>query len=358
VDISPKVQRPVIEIGQSLKLLVPEELNQININLPASESYIIQHSSAVLPLVILLQSLDISLLYRMMLRFWLQLLLPFLLTGKVVAQYPVPNAGFEEWTKDGNLEEPKGWVTSNQFAGGPVVKSPDAHSGSYAMRLSTGVYRDSSQTLLDGATAFTAGGSGFGFSFSGRPSKLQGYFKYLPKRDTCRISVLLMRWNPTTKQSEPVGLGAFISGDSIPLYRLFETPITYLSPAAPDTAFLMISPNEATRMHEGTVLLVDDIHFTGAVSASEVLLPTCTSLSPNPCTGFFTYLEWKQKTDMPLDVRLLDTHGRTVKKFPPQTLASRNRIELSLAEVSDGLYIVRCAHRNGKIETHRLVLNK
>ena len=52
----------------------------------------------------------------------------------------IPNAGFESWVAGTFFvaELPSGWTTSAVFPA--VIKSTDAHSGSYAMKLRVAAY--------------------------------------------------------------------------------------------------------------------------------------------------------------------------------------------------------------------------
>jgi hypothetical protein len=60
-------------------------------------------------------------------------LLSILLSTSVLFAQQIPNAGFENWSMVGDVEEPDGWTTNNYPGFITVEKSTDSYSGEYAM---------------------------------------------------------------------------------------------------------------------------------------------------------------------------------------------------------------------------------
>ncbi len=205
----------------------------------------------------------------------------------------IPNAGFETWVASGPFLAPDGWAVSPG-----VIKSTDAHSGSYALQCKLDTFTNPSTSVLDTitATAYTGaqtmgppvpGSNIGGYAFTSRPDSLTGYYKYQKApNDSFRISVLLCKKNTVTGGRDTIASALFTSGTAISTYTRFSMPLQYVRALTPDTAVIQVlTANPQAPKHLGTSIWVDDLAFVtnppaGVDNLTEVI--TKPLIYPNP----------------------------------------------------------------------------
>jgi len=178
----------------------------------------------------------------------------------------IQNGDFEQWTAQGPFPTPNSWV------GGPsVTQSTDAHAGSYAIHLQTGVFVNpmTGDTLtIAGISATGALGQGpgthptIGFACTGRPDSLIGYYKYTAASngDFPTFEVRISKWNTTSNAPDLIG-GVSMQGVESPIYTRFSFPISYQSATIPDTAVVEFRSSDPAALLLGSELWVDDVSF-------------------------------------------------------------------------------------------------
>ncbi|MCF8369028.1 MAG: T9SS type A sorting domain-containing protein [Bacteroidales bacterium] len=190
----------------------------------------------------------------------------FVLVPLSIYSQEIQNNGFENWSNQQYYEDPDGFSTTNVltfFAGGManVVKSTDAHSGSFALKLET---VDSPEGPLAGA-AFIGepanGGFAGGIPYNQRPDSLNFYAKYnVPPTDTAYVAVLFKKFGA------PLGICfAQLTGNQS-TYQKYSLPISWLLPIiSPDTmATAIISSTLFSMPLIGSTITVDDVSLIGA----------------------------------------------------------------------------------------------
>jgi len=185
-------------------------------------------------------------------------------TSVALAQNPIPNPGFEDWTSG----EPDHWFTTNIAAQGTIVQSSDARSGNWAIE----------GNVVEVIPGFTFPPSfqsenGLGFLVSQRYGSLGAYLKFNPvDSEIVVISVLMYK--------DGVNIGGGVGFDSTgqSVYEEIVVPITYGTSEIPDTAVIfcgMTSAGEGSLVDLGAWFRFDDFSFgpadTGGTSCPVVV---------------------------------------------------------------------------------------
>lgn len=182
-----------------------------------------------------------------LLSFWM---LNLLLPHHLVAQNPIPNPDFEEWSGG----EPVGWNTINQTVFGTSFvcvtrEQSNPQSGSYCAKIQTvteniflvgpvtmpGIVSLGEITLDILNQTGTVNG---GVPIDSRPNQLNGWFRYQPgSGDSCIIGIGLSRWNGTGRDTLAYAYQTI--GGQTTTWTPFSLPIEYLIWEMPDTMNIM-----------------------------------------------------------------------------------------------------------------------
>jgi hypothetical protein len=205
------------------------------------------------------------------------------------AQNPVPNPSFETWETivPPYWEDPVGWESTNSLTSGfsatNVKMDSSAHTGVLAAHLAT-IGHNNQQVIAamcTGEIIYPYSCSG-GFAVSVSYESLEGYYKYGPGvGDSCLVFAMLTKWNEVNDHRDTVAIATFY-GDSANSYTLFSTPFNYYIEENPDSAQIIIATsNDSLTPPGGSILLVDDIAFTGSVGIKEII-SVPVKIIPNP----------------------------------------------------------------------------
>ncbi len=254
----------------------------------------------------------------------------------------IPNNGFETWA----ITPPAPFETAEGWAGGPsIIKSTNAHSGSFAIQLQTAVLTNpntgGTDTIPGNAFTGTPGmGPGTpglpGFAFTNRPDSLTGWYTFSPVgNDVNEIRVTLSRWDATTLQREEIANTVF-SCNPNDIYTRFSFPIQYNSINTPDTAAIEIrssnSPMEAVII--GSILVVDDLEFTSADQTGFSIVESSSSLKffPNPANEILN-ISVKNNGQ----IKIINALGQTIESIQ---LNANSIISISTSKYSNGIYFI------------------
>ena len=274
----------------------------------------------------------------------------------------LPNADFENWTAVA-FEDADSWWSTNFFlvASGQlpsVVKSTDAHSGTYALSITTRTLLMFGGDTLTLATngVFGQDGPEGGDAYNDRPEKLSGYYKYTPVgTDSALVYLRLQKWNTLTHARDSIG-GVMAKLGPASTYTKFEIPIDYYLPDNPDSVVVALassnfnSPNNPAQ--PGSQLLVDDLafEFPAGVSVPLNMAMTDPRIYPNPTKGQL-FIEMAEKGSAETEIKLFNLIGKEVtdqivQRFDP----NRNQYTLSVQGLEPGVYIYMI-QVNGKIQS-------
>ncbi len=271
----------------------------------------------------------------------------------------IPNAGLEHWSNF-SYEDPSDWWTTNLFQvlGGQspsIVKTTDAHSGNFALSLTSGTidaFGGDTLTLLTNGS-FGINGPEGGDAYSDRPVKLSGYYKYTPvANDSALVLMRLSKWNTANNMQDSIG-GVVATLGPASSYTKFSLDIGYNLSYNPDTVILAFAASDYIDInniyHPGSELILDDLAFE---FPNGVSLPVKEALSgtivyPNPSTGTL-YIDLSGKGDASSDIRLYNLIG---KDMTNQVISNydmaKNRYLLNIESLESGIYIY-IIQENGK----------
>lgn len=234
----------------------------------------------------------------------------FLLTSTLLAQ-DLQNADFEQWDDiNGQYEEPTGyWSTNNLISDFGVGTNPfvtketeDKVAGQYAAKIVSGVWGDLPIGGYIGVGEFSINVADplksyqTGAPYTGKPSKLVGYFKYAPvDGDVCDIYTYLTKYNPNTGKRDSIAYAGYNTGETVADYTLLELDFEYYQDVTPDSMFTVFTSSKFAAPPEyiagnGSTLFVDNFFFEfGTGIYSPIASSYKVNVFPNPTTEFLTF---------------------------------------------------------------------
>jgi hypothetical protein len=286
------------------------------------------------------------------------------------AQDQLENAGFETWDDIGigatdTIREPVDWsslkTSDNESLStlAPVVcwRSGVAHTGSYSVRLENiATLIIANGTVTNGrihadintskAYMYTDPGDGrWNTPFASRPDSIAGWFKYTPQgSDSMEVKVILHKGNGKEPDTEYLGdrvaVAHFRTGvNTGSQWMRFSAPFKYTSDQVPQYVLVILNSGNGFFPVAGSIAFFDDLTmiYNSASVAKEVI------------TAEFLYLQGNHhiliqggKPDRYTSARILDITGRPVWNGP----VASDRIDISGADLKNGIYIVSLAGKN------------
>ncbi len=247
--------------------------------------------------------------------------------------------GFEDWTNIG-VEHPLSWRSLDLLVydsynyylpEDAVVRSEDAHSGSYSLRvgnyLNTTPRTSYAYIGTENNDHYTPA-----FKVYKRYKYLQGYYKYFSTdTDSGRLDFRTFRngaqFSYGRKNFRPTSDWTF-----------FSVPINYYNDSMPDSAAIIAYSTTGTVQSEESYLLLDDLDLVmEALSVKDHPEVGDIAFFPNPTINRMT-LETKEE----YTVRLVDLSGRLIKEY--QFIAGRHTLDLS--DLNAGTYILSFENQN------------
>ncbi|KAF0203840.1 MAG: hypothetical protein FD170_913 [Bacteroidetes bacterium] len=290
----------------------------------------------------------------------------FLLPLTLLAQNPIPNPGFENWSGG----EPDDWNSINQTILGtvftPVTRDvTNPHDGTSCVKLETitqnvfivgpvtlpGIISLGTITLDIVNQTGTVDG---GIPVSGYPSVLHGWFRYLPAAgDSCIMGIGLSRWNGTSRDT--IALSYLTIGGQNPDWQTFTVPIDYLITAEPDTMnILFFSSNLLTGSPvQGSVLWIDDLSVDfSAVYAENIANENNISIFQAE-SGRSIVLNTPDLQGG--EFQLYSLNGSMLlRKTQSPGVFSR---QIGLPSLSNGIYFARFISDSGQMQVQKIVVN-
>jgi hypothetical protein len=285
----------------------------------------------------------------------------------------VPNGDFETWAPRAGAEVPTGWLTTDDLVTaafglalptGTITKSSTAHGGTAAVRLET-------KATLFGALPGAVGvGTRVGrditlpggIPFTGRPAQLQFYYQLSGPQPPLASNGAFAQIALTRTVGgvpQPIAVAKQVLTAGTGGYVLAQVPLTYSSSATPDTLRLVFSsgaiPSAAGGAPTvGTVLQVDDVTFTGTVTATgSATRDAALTVFPNPSAdGRFVRAAPPDWLAAPLCV--VDATGRVVRREAAAAPGAPTRA-LNLTGLPRGLYTLHLLAGEGVV-TKKLVI--
>ena len=217
---------------------------------------------------------------------WLLLCIVGVLGGSspLHAQVQLPVSDFEDWTQAPftSYEEPTGgwWTTLNGLSGlgcpVTVIKTTDAHSGTYAAKLTTLQWGTLTIPGLLLSGEFDIQNPNFlvqGQPFTQVPTSFRGWYKFNPiAGDSAAIAALLVRWNASAQRRDTLGLAVLSVTDTVSNWTMFDLPFVFWQQGVtPDSILVaLVSSGDGQNFNGqvGSTLWIDDLEldYTTAVA--------------------------------------------------------------------------------------------
>lgn len=286
------------------------------------------------------------------------LLLALLGATSFVNAQSIPNGGFETWIDYTFYEDPQNWSGMNAMgilgASPTAIKSTDAHSGNYALKLVTSVSDIGGDGEMDTLPGFIMlgnidmmNGTGTpGAAFTHRPDSLVAWYK-LTSTDNIPFQLIFTstKWDATAQSATIISTATY-EGNTSSNYVRFSTPITYSENDNPDTIQVYIA-NAAMGSGTGNQLFLDDLGFVYNTPAGLEERTSSFTLAPNPVTTTLGI-----QSDLPMQrIRIADLNGRTVF----ETSADQFHYQVETAAFSNGIYYCTIFFENGSSQQQKFI---
>ncbi len=240
------------------------------------------------------------------------------------------NGSFENWDPH-TLHQPAQWALNSDS----LVRTTDAHSGTYALELKTYLSEDNfvnSEMATNGQIPPNSGPAG-GQPYSQMTDTLYGWYKYTPA-GTDNATV----WVNLEQNGNSVGGGNFTLTGA-PSWTFFTVPLS--ASVQPDTLLIEFrsSGSNPSFSNVGSTLKVDDIYLQSSPLAAPYSWSALTmvQLSPNPAVNGKCVLEWSSRSAAPVTVTVADVSGRIVSQ---ENVAGRRCYEIETSGMKKGVYMV------------------
>lgn len=280
------------------------------------------------------------------------------ITSGVKAQNATPNAGFENWNTVGNRIDPADWNNLNPSTAilGVLTcaraSGADAHSGNYAIKLTTKLipgFNIIANGIASTGTLITTppyGVSG-GIAYTGRPDSITGWYKYTPAgTDQGFVELQLLGATNT----DTIGYVRFETPNAtVSTYTRFAAAVNYLSTATPSNSIWILSSSKGVGPVVNSQIFIDDIAMVFNSSSVN------TINSKNEVTILGNVIKEKirfnYKNTGVYQFRLIDTAGRIVADT--QLNSQQSTVDVSSL---DGLYFYTIENSTGIINTGKIII--
>ncbi|MDB0037872.1 T9SS type A sorting domain-containing protein [bacterium] len=254
----------------------------------------------------------------------------------------VPDPSFENWTNV-SVENPDDWFTLNPLLSGigtpNAIKTTDANTGSFAIEMTTlGAGQPSADTissfLSNGPIDLSASTSFQSAPYNASPTSFSGAYKYTPA--TGDQGFLQIKF---TQAGTSLGFQTQTFNASS-TWQTFTLPFSIVG--TPDSMQLLaFSGNVA-----GSVLLLDDLSFSGGNVGLDEFSSMNVDIYPNPASTSVMI-----KAEGNYNYTLIDLSGNIVMSGNDVNGAT----ELDINQLSSGAYFVMIKN-DFKSESHKLIV--
>ncbi len=260
-----------------------------------------------------------------------------------------PNGGFENWTNQTTYEDPQYWSSMNMLtmfgAEETAIKSTQAHSGTYALKLITSVSDIGNDGEMDtlpgmillGNVDMMSGSGTMGHAFDHRPDSLVGWYKLIsPDNSPFQLEFSSTKWDAGSSSQEMIGAASY-EGVASSNYVRFSIPISYTDNTAPDSiqVFIGNSANESVTNE----LYLDDLSFIYNSTAGLEEQNAEVRLYPNPVNNQLVI----QSSEPVQQVLLKDLNGNVLL----ETSGNTGNYQLETDFLSSGVYFCELSFANG-----------
>jgi len=304
-----------------------------------------------------------------------------------LAHAQIINPGFETWSADALVPSAMnpnsgngttGWWDFNYFNSSFLGSSPisvtrctdTVHSGSYAVRLQTRAYTQTSWNYYNATGTPYIGhpyNDTLGILFNGnlntttqtyKPgipcnqslTQFKFYYQYKPNgadKAECRVSLLS---NGTVVAG---GLFSTTMATGIAGWQQATVTFTYVSALTPDTLYVLFSSSSLdSNPKAGSILWIDDVSVTQTTGVEQLLEDeNQLSIFPNPSNGMFS-INQHANFNKPQTIEIYNLLGDKIYT----STANKTKINnINLSDAPKGIYFVKLVDGE-KASTQKIII--
>jgi len=273
--------------------------------------------------------------------------------GIVMAQNPVPNSGFENWTNN----EPDSWLSNNiaGFTATTTQVSPGYSSlsaikcevGSIAPGVNYAPFLVSTDT------------NGNGFPVSQNYTNLSFYYK-LNLTGTGEVFDVFVALTDLVGNGVAVGSQTFCANSSTTVFTQANIPLIYfgVNPAEASISFFISDTLSGTGVSIGSNFVIDDVsmNFASGIPTSENE-NGLQSLYPIPVKHNLN-IPFKINRKQKIRIEIFDINGRKVQNVIEENfIPGSYKIETEISSLAEGTYICRMIGENINSTVKFMVVN-
>jgi hypothetical protein len=196
-----------------------------------------------------------------------------------------------------------------------------------------------------------------GYSFTGMPQKLAGYFKYQPvNNDVCVVGMGLFKRNNGVQDT--IAFGVINLSGTFNDWSYFEVPIEYQQWIEPDTMNILILnsiPQDGID-HTGTKMWVDNLSFVyGTVGIEGVTFAKDISIYAERNSSQLILSSTFEKQEK-LAISLYTMGGIETRSWKRTMQQSTERLDVSA--LPPGTYIIRITSGSRLLDTRKITILK
>lgn len=270
--------------------------------------------------------------------------------------------GFETWADVPNanpgVQDPKGWASFNvlvnvliQMEQTVFKETASVGGGGAAAKIVTKAIPkavslpgyDTVGLLAIGTIDILNQDINLGTPYTGRPENVEFYTKYEPvSTDTAAVTVLLTKYNATTKESEIVASGMWTTSATSTTWTKQKLTLKYDAAVSPDTLQIMVSSSSMHRPKINSTFYIDDFSFTGWVSTNDLeALKSNVVAFPTPANSNINFTSSVAASN----VEILDVTGRLVGTYP----MVGNKVTVETEKYESGMYIYNVINQQKEV---------
>ncbi|MEZ4936387.1 MAG: PCMD domain-containing protein [Crocinitomicaceae bacterium] len=201
-----------------------------------------------------------------------------------------------------------------------------------------------------------------------RPEHLRGFFKYYPGADyiylnfntqvqdtiigggdTCRIGVIVHKWNATLSKRDTIGLGEFSTDQLVSTWTPFDASVQYYSTDTPDSiSIVFLSSYGGIRFGGafGSLLMVDSIYFYNSPLGINDI-----SIDPKNVYAFQDNIVWNSLPSN-CTLTLYSLSGERIRTF--DSISENGQVSIP----ENGVLIAKIERNGTVIFSKKLFINK
>ena len=268
----------------------------------------------------------------------------FLLIATIsIAQNPIPNYSFENWTGS----DPDGWQTDNAI-GAFITKVSPGNTGSFAARGDV-------QAIMGSNIPPILSSQGNGFPVTQGYSTLYFFYKF----NQVGTSEILVTANFFNNDSSSAGAGVAAITTAATNFTLGSASLFITGSPVRCIIYATLVDQVTGSPAPGNYFVLDDFSFDNIIGVPSVANTNffMDAPVPNP-SSTFSSVHFSIPKPLDVDLKIYDVFGRQLKMIHAvNTIAGENLLTLDVHDLSSGTYVLVLSSEVGMLQ-RRLVVSR